>query len=402
MAFLHPGQPVRKGLSWVAGLYGLSIRFRLWCYRNGWLTTTQLPCRVVSVGNLTVGGTGKTPIVILLTEWLLAKGHRVAVLSRGYKRTSKASRLLVSDGSRMLVGPLEAGDEPFLIAQRCPQAIVAVGADRVALGQWVLERHPVDCLILDDGFQHRALHRDVDLVLLDATDAAGLDALLPAGRLREPLQGLDRAGAVMITRADSRQDVEAIHSRLRAVSCPYEDTIEVVFRPESVLAIVSREQQPVEWGRKKKAWLVSGIGNSHSFRRSAVGELALLRDNAPPAVGVGRRRGEIPVDQIDELAGTLRDADGAAADHFLEVRRSVVPLHQRRLRSGLAVETDVDHRRVEDRRFDRDRRRDVQHDVAVMERVGQLPRVLRHEVDVHAVARPCCRFSERFLDDNVR
>ena len=269
MAFLHPGQPVRKGLSWVAGLYGLSIRFRLWCYRNGWLKTTQLPCRVVSVGNLTVGGTGKTPIVILLTEWLLAKGHRVAVLSRGYKRTSKASRLLVSDGSRMLVGPLEAGDEPFLIAQRCPQAIVAVGADRVALGQWVLERHPVDCLILDDGFQHRALHRDVDLVLLDATDAAGLGALLPAGRLREPLQGLDRAGAVMITRADSRQDVEAIHSRLRAVPCPYEDTIEVVFRPESVLAIVSREQQPVEWGRKKKAWLVSGIGNSHSFRRSA-------------------------------------------------------------------------------------------------------------------------------------
>ena len=269
MPFLHPGQPVRKGLYWVAGLYGLIIRFRLWCYRKGWLTTTRLPCRVVSVGNLTVGGTGKTPIVILLTEWLLVKGQRVAILSRGYKRTSTVPHLLVSDGSRMLAGPSEAGDEPFLMAQRCPRAIVAVGADRVALGQWVLEQHPVDCIVLDDGFQHRSLHRDVDLVLLDATDAAGLDALLPSGRLREPLRELDRASAVLITRADSRQDVEAIQNRLRAVAYPYEDAIEVVFRPEFFMTIVSREQQPVGWGRKKKAWLVSGIGNSGSFRRSA-------------------------------------------------------------------------------------------------------------------------------------
>lgn len=232
MAFLLPGQPVRKGLYWVAGLYGLIIRCRLWCYRQGWLTTTRLPCRVVSVGNLTVGGTGKTPIVILLTEWLVAKGKRVAILSRGYKRTSTVPYLLVSDGSRILAGPSEAGDEPFLMAQRCPRAVVAVGADRVALGRWVLEQYPVDYIMLDDGFQHRALHRDVDLVLLDATDAAGLDALLPSGRLREPLEALERASAVVITRADSRQDVEAVQQRLRKIARPSEDVIEVVFRPD--------------------------------------------------------------------------------------------------------------------------------------------------------------------------
>ncbi len=268
MAFLLPGQPVCKGLYWVAWLYGLIIRFRLWCYRNGWLTTTRLPCRVVSVGNLTVGGTGKTPIVILLTEWLVAKGKRVAILSRGYKRTSTVPHLLVSDGLRILAGPSEAGDEPFLMAQRCPRAVVAVGADRVALGRWVLERYPVDCIVLDDGFQHRALHRDVDLVLLDATDAAGLDALLPAGRLREPLQELDRASAVMITRADSRQDVEAVQQRLRKIARTSEDVIEVVFRPESFVALSSEEPQALEWGQGKRAWLVSGIGNSPSFRRS--------------------------------------------------------------------------------------------------------------------------------------
>lgn len=269
MAFLQPGQPVRRGLQWVAGLYGLVTRLRLWCYRHGWFSIARLPCRVVSVGNLTVGGTGKTPVVILLAQWLLAKGQRVAILSRGYKRTNTGVHLLVSSGSGLLASPSEAGDEPFLIAQRCPQAIVAVGADRVALGRWVLEKYPVDCIVLDDGFQHLALHRDVDLVLMDATDGAGLDALLPAGRLREPLTGLNRASAIIITRAEVRQDVDEIRSRLREISCSPSSIVEVVFRPASFESIMSGAQQPVGWGLRKKAWLVSGIGNSRSFRRSA-------------------------------------------------------------------------------------------------------------------------------------
>lgn len=269
MAWLNPGQPVRTGLGWASWFYGLVIRLGLWCYRQGWCSSTRLSCPVISVGNLTVGGTGKTPIVILLTEWLQAKGRHVAVLSRGYKRTSTAPHLLVSDGSRVLVSPSEAGDEPFLIAQRCPQAIVAVGADRVALGRWVLDQYPIDCIVLDDGFQHRALHRDVDLVLLDATDAMGLDALLPAGRLREPLSELARASAVAITRADSRSDVKAVCDRLHAVGYPSGNVMEVVFTPECVVAVVSQERQSLEWGRTKKAWLVSGVGNSLSFRRSA-------------------------------------------------------------------------------------------------------------------------------------
>lgn len=229
----------------------------------------RLPCRVISVGNLTVGGTGKTPTVILLTEWLQAKGQRVAILSRGYKRASTAPRLLVSDGVKIFAGPSEAGDEPVLMAHRCPTAIVAVGADRVALGQWILEQFPIDCVILDDGFQHRALHRDVDLVLLDATDAVGLDALLPAGRLREPLKELARAHAAVITRADVPQDVDAIRNRLQTIAFPSTDTVEVVFEPDGVVGVTSQEQRPISWGRHKKAWLVSGIGNSQSFRRSA-------------------------------------------------------------------------------------------------------------------------------------
>jgi tetraacyldisaccharide 4'-kinase len=218
---------------------------------------------------MTVGGTGKTPMVILLAEWLHAQGRRVSILSRGYKRTSQAPYLLVSDGSRIMASPSEAGDEPFLMAQRCPYAIVAVGADRVSLGRWVLGQFQVDCMILDDGFQHRALYRDVDLVLLDATDATGLDAMLPAGRLREPLNGLEQVSAIAITRADSPRDVEAIRIRLKSIVRSDTDIMEVVFRPECLVAVGSQIQQPIVWGQKKRTWLVSGIGNSNAFRRSA-------------------------------------------------------------------------------------------------------------------------------------
>ncbi|HMS83225.1 MAG TPA: tetraacyldisaccharide 4'-kinase [Nitrospira sp.] len=315
MAWLNPGQPVRTELGWVAWFYGLIIRFRLWCYRRGWWASTRLPCRVISVGNLTVGGTGKTPMVILVTEWLLAKGLRVAVLSRGYRRTSTAPHLLVSDGSRVLVGPSEAGDEPHFIAQRCPKAIVAVGADRVLLGRWVLGQYPADCIVLDDGFQHRALQRDVDLVLLDATDATGLDALLPAGRLREPLSELARASAVAITRADSQSDLKAVYDRLQAVGYPSGDVIEVVFTPECVVAVVSQERQSLEWGRTKRAWLVSGIGNSPSFRLSAesigvevVGETAFADHHGYSHHDVQHIHANAKANGVDFILTTEKDA----------------------------------------------------------------------------------------------
>ncbi|MDP9132275.1 MAG: tetraacyldisaccharide 4'-kinase, partial [Nitrospirota bacterium] len=163
----------RTLLRWLGIPYELAARFRRWGYERGWFRTQRLPRPVISVGNLTMGGTGKTPMVMHLVERLTVQGKRVAVLSRGYRRRSRSRQLLVSDGLRVLAGPEEAGDEPYLIARRCPHAVVAVGADRYALGQWVLSRLPVDCFLLDDGFQHVQLHRDVDLLLIDATDLAG-------------------------------------------------------------------------------------------------------------------------------------------------------------------------------------------------------------------------------------
>ena len=266
---LTPGQRPIWWLYWAAGPYELGIRLRAYGYARGWFPQRHLPVPVISIGNLTVGGTGKTPVVIEVTQWLLGSGKRVAVLSRGYRRTGHESQLFVSDGARMLATPEDAGDEPYLIAQRCPEAVVAVGADRYRLGRRVLETCPVDCIVLDDGFQHLALHRDVNLLLVDATDAHGLEQVLPAGRLREPLSAAKRATAVIITRAEQAAQVNDVMHRLRSVINPLPKTAQVVFRVTEVLSVSTGGSRPLEWCKGKRALVVSGVGHAASFRGTA-------------------------------------------------------------------------------------------------------------------------------------
>lgn len=251
---------------WAAIPYGVVARLRVFLYDWGWFDQRRLPVPVLSVGNLTIGGTGKTPAVILLVDWLLAQGKRVAILSRGYRRTSTAQYLMVSDGERLLVDASEAGDEPFMMAQRCPKAIVAVGADRYELGDWVLSRFPIDCLVLDDGFQHLGLYRDVNLLLVDATDAEGLAAMTPAGRLREPLRAAARATAIVITRADVPAQVTEVCRKLKATLGFMPDPIQAVFRPESLVSVMTGTSEPLSWSKGKTALLCSGVGHAGSFR----------------------------------------------------------------------------------------------------------------------------------------
>lgn len=257
---------MRWWLWWAAFPYGLASRLRTGLYRRGWLTTRRLPCRVVSVGNLTVGGTGKTPVVIYLAEWLLSQGKRVGVLSRGYRRQSRAPQLLVSDGRRLLAGPAEAGDEPYLIAKRCPRAVVAVGADRYELGRWLLERFPIDCFLLDDGFQHVALHRDVNLLLIDATDRTGLKAMFPVGRLREPLSAAARATAVLFTRAEEAGVSNGVPAQLQDISPAGREPIQVAFRAEGFVHAVTGQLVGADHVRGRTVLAFSGIGNARSFR----------------------------------------------------------------------------------------------------------------------------------------
>lgn len=317
---LNPGTKVRWWLLWAAIPYGVVARLRALLYDRGWFAQRKLPVPVLSVGNLTLGGTGKTPVVILLTDWLLAQGKRVAILSRGYRRTSTDPYLLVSNGARLLVAPNEAGDEPFLMAQRCPKAIVAVGADRYELGYWVMDRFPIDCLVLDDGFQHLGLYRDVNLLLVDATDADGLAALVPAGRLREPLQAAARATAIVVTRADVPAQVTDVCHRLQAVIGPMPGPIQVVFRPESFVSVVTGASQPLSWPKGKTALLCSGVGHTGSFRSlvetigiKILDEVAYVDHHAYTSQDVEQLRARAAELQAELVVTTEKDACKLAA-----------------------------------------------------------------------------------------
>ena len=263
---IHHSSFLRWPLLVLAFPYGLVMRARAALYERGWLPKRSLPCRVVSVGNLTVGGTGKTPVVILIVEWLLARGLRVGVLSRGYRRQSRMPFMLVSDGQAILAGPAEAGDEPYLIARRCPGAVVAVGADRCELGQWVLERFPIDCFLLDDGFQHLALYRDVDLLLVDASDPASLQALLPAGRLREPLSTAARATAILVTRADTAAGLNPVLEPIRKATGLDSRPILIRFKAEGFVDVLTGGIEENERVSGRAAFAFSGIGNPASFQ----------------------------------------------------------------------------------------------------------------------------------------
>ncbi len=312
---LQPGTKVRWWLLWAAIPYGVVARLRSLLYFWGWFVQRRLPVPVLSVGNLTLGGTGKTPVVILLVEWLLAQGKRVAILSRGYRRTSRDEYLLVSNGERLLVGPNEAGDEPFLMAQRCPKSIVAVGADRYELGYWVLDRFPIDCLVLDDGFQHLGLYRDVNLLLVDATDVEGLAALVPAGRLREPVQAASRATAIVITRAEVPAQVTEVRRKLQTTRGPMQNPIQAVFRPESLWSVVTGSSQPLSWAKGKTALLCSGVGHAGSFRSLVetlgiriVDEMAYADHHAYTSQDVERLRARATELQAELVVTTEKDA----------------------------------------------------------------------------------------------
>lgn len=180
--------------------YAALLRSRAAAYRCGLLASHRLPVPVISVGNIALGGTGKTPMVVWLASYLMARGKRVAVLSRGYGGSAEGELRIVSDGSRMLLTPEQSGDEPYLLAQKVPGLMVIIGADRYRAGLFALQELKPDLFILDDGFQHLRLKRDLDILLLDAARPFAGGRTLPAGFLREPVGAANRADLVVYTR----------------------------------------------------------------------------------------------------------------------------------------------------------------------------------------------------------
>ena len=184
-------------------LYSFLMTSRSRLYRRAYFKQYKLNVPVISVGNLLLGGTGKTPLVHYIAKFLQQHKKKPAILCRGYKGSAKNAVNVVSDSSNILLDALEAGDEPRLLAEKLPGIPVITGKKRFITGRFAINSFGADCLILDDGFQHMALKRDLDLVLFNAQKCLGNGRVLPGGELREPLSALERADAFVITGAES-------------------------------------------------------------------------------------------------------------------------------------------------------------------------------------------------------
>jgi tetraacyldisaccharide 4'-kinase len=243
--------------------YGAIAALRNHLYDRGIVKQVRLSCPVISIGNITAGGTGKTPMTVLTTNGLKARGFRPAVLSRGYGGRLKTSGNVVSDGARLLLSPEEAGDEPVLIAAAAPGIPVLTGPDRCISGRSAIEKFGANVLVLDDAFQHRRLFRDVDIVLLDRDRPFGNGRLLPAGPLREPPSALNRANVIVetgILRGEQEQDGKkpARHSNIPSFRALYQP-LDIIRGKNNQILFPSALQG-------KKIYAFTGIAAPDKFR----------------------------------------------------------------------------------------------------------------------------------------
>lgn len=240
----------------VSLVYGALITLRNWLYDKGWLPTYKVPCTVVSIGNLTLGGSGKTPFALFLLEWLSEQGIAAAYLSRGYGRKTKgfAEVSLQSPQAVRLYG-----DEPCLVKKRFPQLPVAVAEDRVKGAQELLARYPhLQVLVLDDAYQHRRIHRDLNVLLIDMQRPIWRDWLFPLGRLREPLNAYRRANLIVLNKKSSLSD----HNRLR-FQVP---TLSFEYVAQALIpARAAEETLPLQTLRYRSVIAFCGIAHPESF-----------------------------------------------------------------------------------------------------------------------------------------
>jgi tetraacyldisaccharide 4'-kinase len=268
---------VLRGFSW---LYGFIVRLRLRAFRRNWKHQSHLGTMVVSVGNLTVGGTGKTPVVELLARTLRDRGRQVAVLSRGYK-SRKLDRLqewpgltddereelpkIVSDGADILLGSAHAGDEPYMLAKNLPGVPVIVDRDRVNGGKFAVGELGCDTLILDDGLQYLRLDHEIDIVLVDQNAPFGTRALLPRGSLREPPRNLCRASYIMLTKCEGPTDPSLLQ-RIRKFN-PTAEIIETTHAPKYLQRVFGNGRLALENLEDRYVAAISGIAVPESFER---------------------------------------------------------------------------------------------------------------------------------------
>lgn len=257
----------RAALSALSGLYRFGYEMRRAIYGIGLKRQSRVNARVVSVGNITAGGAGKTPAAIYFARRFAEERRNVIVLSRGYGRTTPADEpLAVSDDSGILLSPRESGDEPFLIARKLPGVPVVVCGDRAKGARFGIEKFGAEVIVLDDGFQHVALARDEDIVVIDCTAPFGHGRLLPRGLLREPLSALKRATCFLLTRADesSSEHVIRVLDRIN----PAAQILKSRHCPKRLIKLKEQTEMPRDCLSGKRVIALSSIGNPQAFEKT--------------------------------------------------------------------------------------------------------------------------------------
>ena len=252
---------IQKTLYPFAKIYGFVVKTRIFFYKKGILKSVRLPVPVISVGNITVGGTGKTPVVEYIARYLQAKGKRVAILSRGY-----AARIRQESGSP---GENICNDEYLLFMENIPDVPHLLNKDRVKSGLEAVKRFQTECLVLDDGFQHLRLTRDLNIVIIDALNPFGYEQIIPRGMLREPLEGLKRADMILLSHVDQcrRDKITVITNRLREIAGDV-PVVETVHKPMCLESAKDAAKLDIHCLRGKKVFVFCAIGNPVSFRKS--------------------------------------------------------------------------------------------------------------------------------------
>ena len=267
----------------LSGLFRLVVQTRLWIYRSGWKPQHHLGTQVVAIGNITVGGTGKTPVVELLARTLRDRGRNVAILSRGYKskkldkpqpwRDARGKLIpdhrmpkVVSTGRALLLDSKFAGDEPFMLARNLERVAVVVDKNRVKSCRFAIEQLQADTMLLDDGMQYLDLAHGLDIVLIDAGSPFGTEALLPRGTLREPPKNLRRASYILLTKCNGSSN-EPLIARIRRYNRTAQ-IIESTHGPIHLENVFTRERQPLDFLLGKWVGAISAIAVPEAFEGS--------------------------------------------------------------------------------------------------------------------------------------
>lgn len=310
-------------------LFNGIVQLRLWLYRHRIFRDQPLGCLVVVVGNLTVGGTGKTPVVEMFARALRDRGRKVAILSRGYKskapplwqkwwfwlnHTEEPPPRIVSDGDKVLLDSEMAGDEPFMLARNLPGVVVLVDKNRVKAGAFAIKKFGCDTLVLDDGFQYLPLKGRLNLLLVDKTNPFGNGFLLPRGILREPVKHLQRASYVFLTKSKGVRDVE-LETLIQKFN-PGAEIIECAHKPQYLQRLDTGERLPLTALAGRKIGALSGIAAPESFE-------AFLRETGAKLIYTRRFLDHYRFTHED-LAGVFGDAADAGVEIMITTEKDAV------------------------------------------------------------------------------